>query len=191
MKTFTSRLNTKWVALGSGLVLGMLFSSVIVQAATTISTGITTAGGYTQSGVSANTFTGATTFSAAGTALSVTNNATVTGNLRVDGTASTTNLQVGVNGSTIQDMIVGYCTLGTANITTASTTYADCTGASSAIDTSYRVFVQATSSLPIATVVTAASSTATAGTIQVRLWGDTGATNISAATVSLSYWAVK
>src|SRR3989344_6471502 len=142
MKSLT--FDIKWLALSAGLVLGMLFSSLIVQAATTISTDIATAGAYTQTGTSANTFTGATTFSAAATALSVTNNATITGNLSVVGTASTTNLKVGVGGTSIANIITGYCTLDAVTVTSASTTMGTCTLASGTIDNTYRAFVQAT-----------------------------------------------
>src|SRR3989344_2357560 len=84
MKSLT--FDIKWLALSAGLVLGMLFSSLIVQAATTISTDIATAGGYTQTGTSANTFTGQTTLAAA----SSTGNVSIAGALWIGGNATTT-----------------------------------------------------------------------------------------------------
>src|SRR3989344_2043303 len=62
---------------------------------------------------------------------------------------------------------------------TATTTYALCTGATGVISGD-KVFVQATSSLPVSTIITAASSTATAGTINLRFHALAGAETIAA-----------
>jgi|SRR3989338_3787414 len=112
-------------------------------------------------------------------------------NVTFSGLASSTTMKVGSDAvSTISGLIFGSCTLGTAAVTSASTTYADCTGATG-VTSSYKVFVQATSSIPVATFVTAASSTETTGTINVRLHATNGAADITAATVSLNFWAVR
>ena len=107
------------------------------------------------------------------------------------GTASTSALRVGDEiATTINGLVFGYCTLAAIDVSAATTTYAYCTGATGVISGD-RVFVQATSSMPTATWITAASSTATAGQINVRLHADKGATAIDASTVSLNVWAVR
>jgi len=80
--------------------------------------------------------------------------------------ASTTSLIIG-SGSTISGMIFGYCTIPTVTIQASSTDYADCSGATG-IRLGDRVTIQATSSLPVSFVITAASSTG-ANLINVRI----------------------
>ena len=112
-------------------------------------------------------------------------------NVTFDGTASTTNLRVGSDTvSSIAGMIFGYCTIATVTVNATSTAYRDCTGATGVTD-SYRVFVQATSSLPAGLVVEAASSTATTGTINLRIGNNTAGANTATGIVSFNFWAVR
>lgn len=100
------------------------------------------------------------------TGLSTLGLATSTG-VTVNGLASTTQLVVGGNGSTMAGVIFGYCTIPTVTIQASSSDYADCSGATG-VRSGDRVIAQATSSLPVSFVVTAASSTG-AGLINVRI----------------------
>ena len=163
------------------VVFGVLFVTVVANAVTTISTAIVTAGNITTS--EGNIEATAGTLTVGGNTILAT--ASSTGLVKVD------SLKVdGVNGSTVSGIIFGSCVVAAIDVSAATTTYANCTGATGVTNTS-RVFIQATSSLPDATVVTAASSTATSGTINVRFDAGAGATAISAATVSLNFWAVR
>ena len=144
------------------LIGGVMVGATLVSAVTTISTAITTAGNITTSAgditATAGALTSGTT-ATVGTSLTVGTTATVGTNLSVVGTASTTNLKVGVIGTSLSDVVVGYCSFSNVTSFTASTTkYVDCT-TSATISTSDRVFVQATSSLDTAFVIEAASST--------------------------------
>ena len=159
---------TRIVSVVLAVMLGVLFVSLMVDAATTISTSISTTGTLT-----------------------------VTGN-SILATASTTGLVTadsvkvdGVNGSTVSSLVFGYCTLAAVDVTTASTTMGTCTPSvgASVLTASYRVWVQATSSMSVSTFITAASSTS-AGTIQVRFHATNLATAVAAGT-SLNFWAVR
>ena len=100
-------------------------------------------------------------------------------------------LTVGSAGTAVSGMVFGYCTIdAVTDVTAASTTYTYCTGATGVVSGD-RVFIQATSSMPVATFVAAASSTATAGQINLRLHANAGAASIAANTVSLNFWAVR
>src|SRR3989344_4069340 len=89
--------------------------------------------------------------------------------LKLVGTASTSAIRVGdeSDAPVLDGLVDGYCTIAAIDVTAATTTYALCTGATGVISGD-KVFVQATSSLPVSTIITAASSTATAGTINLR-----------------------
>ncbi len=78
----------------------------------------------------------------------------------VNGTASTTNLVVGGNGSTIAGIVFGFCNLSSGTITASTTKAVNCTSATG-VRTSDRVFVMATSSLPTNLILLSASSSAT------------------------------
>ena len=112
-------------------------------------------------------------------------------NVTFNGTASTTNLRVGNDiVPSIAGMIFGYCNLTSVTVNATSTAYANCAGATG-VTSSYSVFVQATSSLPAGLVVTAASSTATTGTINVLIMNSTAGANTATGAISLNYWAVR
>jgi len=170
------------------VVIGVFFVVGGVQAATTISTNIATAGTIIvgEDGTGADvTFYGDT----AGSYWLWDQSADTM--IVKAGVASTSALKVGDEiASTINGLVFGYCTLAAIDVSAATTTYAYCTGATGVISGD-RVFVQATSSMPTATWITAASSTATAGQINVRLHAEIGATAIGAGTVSLNVWAVR
>lgn len=145
-------------------------------ATTTASNGnIATAGTLSVTG--ASTLTGAVTTS---------------GSLTVGTTASSTSLIVGSDQvSTINGLIFGYCTIPATTVAASSTAYANCTGATG-VTSSYRVFVQATSSLPDNMLLVAASSTGTTGTINVKLFNlgiPTGGT--ASGVNSFNFWAAR
>lgn len=118
--------------------------------------------------------------------------------LEVIGTASSTSLIVGgdsTNG-TLSGMIFGTCNIVTKSVAASSTAGVACTGATG-ITTSYKVFVQATSSLASymnpanATsefVIIGASSTAV-NTIGVQILNQTGGATSTYGT--LNFWAVR
>ena len=181
---------TKVISVVLAVMFGVLFVTLVANAVTTISTAVTTAGDIT---------TSAGNIEATAGTLTVGGVSTLSGNTILSTASSTGLVKVkslkveGTNGSTVSSIIFGYCTLAAIDVSAATTTYALCTGAGDVanVTSSDKVFVQATSSLPVATVVTAASSTATTGTINVRFHATAGATAISAATVSLQVWAVR
>jgi len=113
------------------------------------------------------------------------------GSVTILGTASTSAVKVGdePNATTINGMVTGYCTFPTVTITASTTGMASCAGATGVVSGD-RIFVQATSSLPDAFVIQAASSTAT-DVIQVDIvnfgFSGTSATGIN----SLNFWAVR
>ncbi len=202
----------KAIAMAAAVVAGVFLVVGAVGAATTISTNIATDGTILVNNATStisnldmltSTSTQATSTALFSTTIRGTNatltnltstnststNATTT-SLYVSGIASSTTLKVGNDTvSTISGMIFGACSVQTANVAAASTTYANCTGATG-VTSSYKVFVQATST-PVATMITAASSTATTGTLQIRFHADAGASNITADTVFLNFWAVR
>ena len=112
-------------------------------------------------------------------------------NLVFVGTASTSAIKVGdePDATTVNGIVAGYCTFPTVSITASTTGMASCAGATG-VQSGDRIFVQATSSLPDAFVIQAASSTA-AGVIQVDIvnfgFSGTSATGIN----SLNFWAVR
>src|SRR3989338_2004052 len=79
-------------------------------------------------------------------------------NVTFSGLASSTTLKVGDDAvSTISGLVFGYCTAPSLNVAATSSATLICASATG-VTTSYRVFVQATSSLPANFVVQAASS---------------------------------
>src|SRR3989338_10664440 len=139
-----------------------------------------------------------TTFDQIGTVgadeLGVEGNAEIDGTLSIGTAASTTALRVGNDQvSTISGLIFGFCNIPNTAITSTSSSYADCSGATG-VTSSYRVFVQATSSLPVGLHIEAASSTATTGTINVRIFNDFASSTpsiLNTGAVSLNFWAVR
>ena len=112
-------------------------------------------------------------------------------NVTFSGLASSTTLKVGNDSvSTVSGMIFGTCT-ASITVTASSSAYANCTGATG-VTSSYKVFVEATSSLPARLNIVAASSTATAGTINLLVSNsgiDGG--NVAASINTLNFWAVR
>ena len=117
---------------------------------------------------------------------------TVTGNVVASGVASSTTLLVGTEtNTTVNGIVFGTCVIPDISVAVASTTaYSTCTGATG-LTNSYKVFTQATSSMPAQIVIQAASSTGT-GAISVRLLntGIVGGTP-AAASLSINFWAVR
>ena len=175
------KLNVK-AALKSLLVTVLsLFAVVgVLNAATTIGENITTAGTLAVTG--ASTFTGSL-----GDIILTT--ASSTGLVKVN------SLRVGPNSTespTVSGMVFGTCNFKTdetldISLTTASTTYLVC-GDATGVLSGDKVFVQATSSLPVNVFVIAASSTA-ADTISLRLGIASG--TVSTGLISVNFWAVR
>lgn len=138
-----------------------------------------------------------TTFDQIGTVgtdeLGVEGDAEIDGTLSV-GTASSSALRVGADqNSTINGLIVGFCSFSNVTSFTASTTkFVHCTGATG-LTTDYKVFVQATSSFESAFVIQAASSTAS-GIISLRVLNTDMDSNNGDTTLngtSINFWAVR
>jgi len=191
-------------------VLTVLLSVTVLYAATTIGENITTAGTLDVTG--ASTFIGtllvnnatstirnldmvnATSTNATSTTLAVTGNTNLA-------TASSTGLvkvhRLRVGSTSAESTIVNSMVFGTCNFKTdvtlnistlaASTTYVVC-GDATGVLSGDKVFVQATSSLPVNTFVIAASSTA-ADTISLRLGVASG--TVSTGLISVNFWAVR
>jgi hypothetical protein len=177
-------------------VLALLLVVGVVYAVTSIGSNITTDGDLTVDGdatLGTLTVDGDVTLENGETISNSTNGAITLGadNLVLVGTASTSALKVGDEVvSTINGLIFGFCTIADTNVTASSSAYAACAGATGVLNGD-RVFVQATSSLNSDFYVTSASSTATAGTIGLRIH-NSGNTGQSATGVnSLNFWAVR
>lgn len=208
MKSFVSYITQSVFTVVTAAVVGVLLVVGLVSAATTISTSVLTAGGVYASSTAAfdglvSLYAGASTTSFTllnGETISNGTDGTITlgaTNLVLVGTASTSAIKVGDEASptTINGLVFGYCTIPSTTITASSTAYADCTGATGVIEND-RVFVQATSSLPTKFIVQAASSTATAGTINVRIYNTGYADGVPTASnattmVSFNFWAAR
>lgn len=184
----------------------VLFVSLSVGAATTISTNIVTEGSLTVSGgvyaSSTAALTGVISYASSTLQAVSTTDLRVNGVLSASSTAlltsghtayaSTTLQAVSVGGGgAISAMTKGYCNIVDANITASSTMTFACTGASR-VASGDLVFVSATSSLPNNIFVQSANSTTTAGTVEVNLYynGATGETG-APGSISLNYWAVR
>ncbi|MBI1957549.1 MAG: hypothetical protein HYS44_03820 [Candidatus Niyogibacteria bacterium] len=114
--------------------------------------------------------------------------------------ASTTGLIVGGNRGglgLVSGLVQGTCSLGQVSVAASSTRSLVCTLTSGTINTTFKVFVQATSSLSAGIVteakyggfaITAASSTG-ATTIAVEVSNLTGADNIPVGT--LNFWGIR
>src|SRR3989338_5412579 len=152
---------------------GITLGAMLVSAATTISTNITTAGTFNADDVA--------TF---GSTVAVTGSSTVQA-LNVGGEALLNSTLNVVGSSTVQALNIGGA--GMLSSTTQQFTCASATG----VTTSYKVFVQATSSLPSMYVIQSATSSTNA--IEVRIFntglGTTTAGGLEGPT-SLNYWAV-
>lgn len=187
MNAFGWARNASWFSLGVSVAVVLLFGAIMVQGSTTISTSIST--GSTLSVTGLSTLTAGYVSQASSTVVGA---FTTTGTAIFNGLASSTTLTVGSDQvSTVSGLIHGFCTVAATTLTAASSTYSTCTGATG-LTSSYRVFVQATSSLPAGIFIDAASTTGTTGTIGLRFWSHSAtAGNISAATVSLNFWAVR
>ncbi|KKW19238.1 MAG: hypothetical protein UY63_C0017G0015 [Parcubacteria group bacterium GW2011_GWA2_51_10] len=127
--------------------------------------------------------------------LGVEGDAEIDGTLSIGTAASTTALRVGDDRvSTINGMVFGFCSFADVTSFTASTTkYVDCTGATG-LTNSYRVLVQATSSFESSFVIQAASSSATAGTVHLRVLNtdmDSNNGNTTLNGTSVNFWAVR
>ncbi|MDP3934666.1 MAG: hypothetical protein Q8Q46_00350, partial [Candidatus Giovannonibacteria bacterium] len=112
-------------------------------------------------------------------------------NLLTAGTASSTSLLVGSEpNNTVSGIMFGFCTIADISVVVASSTVqTTCAGATS-MTASYRVFVQATSSMPRQIVIQ--SATSSVGAVEIRLYNSTGGIGTPAAEpVSLNYWAIK
>lgn len=191
LSTFLGGATTTTLTLLNGEVISNATDGVIQLGGIASSTSITLLNGETITNATDGTvaITAATVSTSAD--LSVGDDATVADDLTVTGTASTTDLKVGSDMvSTVSGMIFGYCTIATVTVNATSTAYRDCTGATG-VTSSYRVFVQATSSLPAGLHIEAASSTATTGTINVRIVNATVGANQATGINSFNFWAVR
>jgi hypothetical protein len=104
-------------------------------------------------------------------------------NALITGIASTTQMRVGAGTeSLVSSIVFGTCTLTTVTPAATSTAYTTCTGATG-VTSSDKVFMQA-GTLPAGIILDSASSTATAGTIEVRVNNvDAGAATATGAVV--------
>ena len=188
---------------------GVTLGAALVGAATTISTNVQTDGTLSVTG--ASTLTGRTSMVQAsstrlsvfdtayfgGTATSTFNSA---GNLSVIGTLAVTGdttlasstataFKVGQVGTRHTGILSGSCTIA-ASAHTASTTKQVTCATATGVTTSYKVFVQATSSLPTPLVIQSATSSTDA--IEVRIYnsGIATTTTINVDPISLFFWAV-
>jgi len=220
MKSMLSRISKGGpITLGLSVIVSVLFVTGIVNAATTISTNIVTGGTLTVDTTS--TLTGAVS---AGSTLSVTGLATLLGgatttsitllngetisngtdgtitfgatNTVLAGTASSSAIRVGGDqNNVISGMISGSCAVADTSFSVASSTYTTCTGATG-VSSNYKVFVQATSSIPFGVVIDAASTTVTTGTLSIRLYNTRSTPEnvpdpLTAGEVYLNFWAVR
>ncbi|MEY4747244.1 MAG: hypothetical protein RLZZ416_293 [Candidatus Parcubacteria bacterium] len=195
--------DSQWLSMAGAVVAGTFLVVSIANATTTISTNISTDGTLAVTG--ASTLTGAVS-AANGVYASTTlqgngitdwGNTTLTGTLAVTGAstftgvASTTTFKAGNDQvSTISGLIFGTCT-ASLTVTASTSAYANCTGATG-VTSSYKVFVQATSSIPVRLTIVAASSTATSGTIQLLVFNTgIGGGDVSSSVNTLNFWAIR
>jgi len=167
----------------------LMNGNLVVDGTSTLSDGAST----TNASLSGELWVGGNATTTAAGNISTQGSVTATSFISADG-----GLTVGMNGSPQSETLFGYCTIASGTTVNASSTeYLDCANATdsvgaSPVDNTFRVFVQATSSMPADFVITAASSTAVSGTIQVQVL-NTGMLggNRDPGTVSLNFWAVK
>jgi len=152
---------------------GITLGATLVGAVTTISANITTAGTFNAD--DAATFGSTVTVTGATTLASTT----------------ATGFKVGQTGTRHTGIRSGYCTIA-ASVHTASTTKQFTCASATGVTTSDRVFVQATSSMPVMFIVQAATSSTDA--IEVAILntglGTTTDGGLSGPT-SLNFWAVR
>ena len=162
---------------------GITLGATLVGAVTTISTNITTAGTFNADD--------AATF---GSTVAVTGSTTLASLLNVGGNAmlsstTVTSFKVGQTGTRHTGILSGYCTIAAGGHTASTTKQFTCASATG-VTTSYKVFVQATSSMPSMFVIQSATSSTDA--IEVRILntglGTTTAGGLEGPT-SLNYWA--
>jgi len=150
---------------------GITLGATLVGAVTTISTNITTAGTFNADD--------AATF---GSTVAVTGATTLA-------STTATGLKVGQTGTRHTGILSGYCTIAAGGHTASTTKQFTCASATG-VTTSYKVFVQATSSMPSMFVIQSATSSTDA--IEVRILntglGTTTAGGLEGPT-SLNYWA--
>jgi hypothetical protein len=117
---------------------------------------------------------------------------TVRGLLSSTGNASTTLLSIGGStGTTLATVQVGTCTVVTGSVAATSTAYTTCTGAGT-VDNTYKVVLEPNASgLGAGLSVDAASTTATAGTISVRVVNINAGASATIGTPTFTYWAFK
>ena len=186
---------------------GVTLGAMLVSAATTISTNITTAGTFNADDAATLGSTLAVTGSSTVQALNVGGEALLNSTLNVVGSSTVqalniggagmlssttaTALKVGQTGTRHTGILSGYCTIATPAGHTATTTQQFTCASATGVTTSYKVFVQATSSLPSMYVIQSATSSTNA--IEVRIFntglGTTTAGGLEGPT-SLNYWAV-
>lgn len=176
----------------------------VAQASSTVVGAFTTTGavahGSTLAVTGATTLTGLATLNggASTTALSASNS------IVVNGMATTTNngniategtLKISAAGSSIANMVHGYCTIDAATTITATTTSTvacAATLASGTLDTSHKIFVQATTSLPANFTILAASSTSGSNiAVQIVNTGIINGETFSATPVSLNFFGIR
>ncbi len=111
--------------------------------------------------------------------------------LETVGTASSTNLIVGGDGTNgnIGGIVFGYCTTANTAIAATSTVGVQCASATG-IRVGDRVFVSATSSLPTSLAVTSASSTA-ANTIGLYIANLNGGVSVNTGNISLNFFGIR
>lgn len=151
---------------------GITLSAALVAASTTISTAITTGGTFNADGAAT-----------LGSTLDVTGATTLA-------STTATSFKVGQTGTRHTGILSGYCTIAGGGHTATTTKQFTCASATG-VTTSYKVFVQATSSMPSMYVIQSATSSTNA--IEVRIFntglGTTTAGGLEGPT-SLNYWAV-
>jgi len=193
-------------------IAGVFFITVAVEAATTISTDVITGGGIYASStaqIDGNTTLSSATLSSTLSVTGLTSLGKATSTMLsgysayFGGSATTTISTAGSvtipspatfsvgGGTAVSNIAVGFCNLVSTSVTASSSVYAACTGATG-VQSTDRVFVQATSSMGTNIIIAAASSTAT-DTIGLRLinTGVDGNTNAvtSDGIISINFWA--
>ena len=188
------------------VVAGVMFVTMFVNASTTISTDVVTGGGVYASSTAefdglARFFAGASTTNLTllnGETISNATDGTITfgaSNTVLVGVASSSAIQVGdePNASTINGMVMGYCSFSDVALAASSTAgFASCTTVpTGALVVGDRVFVQATSSFEAPYIITAASTTGVS-TIQLRITNTgLGAADTTLTGTSVNFWAVR
>ena len=185
LSTFGNASTTIFSSYGPSYFGATATSSFSTAGALTLATPLAVGSGGT--GVTTSTGTGNVVLSASPT---LTGTAVLAG-ATLSGLASTTQLRVGNDiVSTLSGMILGTCTLNTVIVTATSTAYTTCTGATG-VTSSYTVFVQPGVPLPSGLILDAASSTATTGTLSLRITNATAGANTATGAAVVNFWAVR